>query len=227
MSTLIKRLLLCFILILFSAHDAHAGRFGLQTGLYKDRLGNRNSCAGSTEVGLRLGFYADKTTHDLIYASAMNGFDLCQVLGTCPGNGNLAPRVAPPCLCSVSTPSCCQPPAPVGCSSSALPPPAQPVYQQQPQPQMVMQAPAAPTYYPQQAPSVSPTIAPTISVVQQPAAPAPVQQAAPKTEVYLLVMPNQQQQQPMSYQAPQQPSYYREPISYGGAEYQQPVRGLW
>ncbi|MDX1919505.1 MAG: hypothetical protein SFU25_02085 [Candidatus Caenarcaniphilales bacterium] len=68
----------------------------------------------------------------------------------------------------------------------------------------------------------------------------PVAQAAPKTEIYLLVLPEtrsqQPQQQPVAYYPPQaqaqpyyappqQPQYYREPVEY--SEEGRPVRGMW
>ena len=68
-----KKLLYCFSLILLSgvSQGAFAWRFGLNTGLYNESI--MTGAFRSREVGLRLGFYADRTFNDILYASAKAG----------------------------------------------------------------------------------------------------------------------------------------------------------
>lgn len=217
MSTLTKKLLLCFSLMLFSIHDAYAARFGVQTGLYKDRVGNKYSAAGSSELGLRLGFYIDKTAHDLMYASMMNGVDMCAVSGSCAttetspnqAGGRMSdPRdfskqgtylLVLPNQQPIQQPTYYnyQPTPPISIS-----------YNQQFVPMGMGQQQG---YYPQP---------PQVSYNQQS---APMNQ--PMSQPYSISF-NQQVATPQ-YMPQQQSGYYREPVNYTPPEYQQPVRGLW
>lgn len=203
---MLRRLVLGILILASSgvAQDAFAARFGLQTGFYNESI--KTPCASSREFGLRLGFYADKTTNDILYASAVNGTNICGTggCGVAP-----APLAAPvDCGCAAAAPPL---PAPIpgylpppGCATSAM--------------------------------AIRPTgcgcsnnyaAMPTNYPVVQTAAPST------KTEIYLLVLPdnkpNYQPQAPVYHQAPPMADYrraapqgyYREP------EYQEPVRGLW
>lgn len=227
MLTLARRLLLCLTLLMFTGmtNEAFAIRFGLNTGFYNEQLATQ--CFRSREFGLRLGFYADRTLNDLIYASAVRGINICG-----PGTPCGAP-VAAPVGCSSAVPVAA--PAPCGCSG----------------PTQIVNLPApvgcggAPVQY-----SAAP--APMY-------APAPAYASAPapaKTEIYLLVLPdngrggngggNQQQQMVVlpddgysssnGRQPNQQVVYYPSRPDYNQAAPQgyyrepavaQPVRGMW
>ena len=173
---MLRKLFLGFLILASSgvAQDAFAARFGLQTGFYNESI--KTPCASSREFGLRLGFYTDKTTNDILYASAVNGTNICGTGGCGGGGGGAMPA-----------PSDC------GCGHAAA---------------------SAPSYY---------------------SAPAPVQTAAvpTKTEIYLLVLPNNtpsyQPQAPAYYQQPPMADYRRAPPQgyYREPDYQEPVRGLW
>jgi hypothetical protein len=220
----LRRLLLCFSILILSgvAQDAFAFRFGLNTGLYNESI--VTPCARTREFGLRLGFYADHTVNDILYAQAVRGTNICggpvgspcgvpvvQQAPSC-GCGQVAAPVPVGCSATYATPGAIPPP---GCCSSA-----------------VAYAPAPSCGCSSLPPSCGASYA---QPIQQVAAPAT------KTEIYLLVLPEsvtrpnagyQQAPQPAYY--PQQPpmgdyqrqasqqGYYREPV-----EYQQPVRGLW
>ncbi len=197
-------------------HDAFAFRFGLNTGLYNESI--NTPCARTREFGLRLGFYADRTVNDILYAQAVNGTNICGVGGCGVAPAALAPtpcgcgaaiadyHVAQPVGCgTVSMPGAIVPP---GCGSTMVRPSCGCATAVAPAPTCGCAA-TAPV-------GCGASYAP---VAQQVAAPTT------KTEIYLLVLPDTRpamsyQQPPMMQQQPQ--GYYREP-----AAYQQPVRGLW
>jgi hypothetical protein len=222
----LRRLLLSFALLAVSgvAQDAFAARFGLQTGFYSESI--NTPCARSREFGLRLGFYADKTTNDILYASAVNGTNLCGA-GVGPCGAAPLPSV-PDCGCGGAALA----PAPVvSCGGT----PAIPGYLPPPGCGSAIQVARPACGCANVAPIAPPACGSPFA--------APVQQAASpnKTEIYLLVLPETRpamsyQQQPAYYQ-PQPPAYQQPPMAdYRRApqgyykeptEYQEPVRGLW
>ncbi|HEY9886084.1 MAG TPA: hypothetical protein V6C96_02365 [Vampirovibrionales bacterium] len=212
-----KRLVLTLTfcsLFLLASQEASAIRFGLQSGLYNE--GFKTNCGSSRDVGLRLGFYLDKTPTDVMYAAAVRGINLCGPNGCFPQQQVMSAPVS----CSSSQALPMMAPIPVSCSSSM----AMPQTVSYASPQMMMQAPMI------QQPEM----------VQQ----MPMQQMQPErsnnTEIYLLVLPESQREMapaprysyapPVAYERapersmrePESLSYYREPI-----DYRQPVRGMW
>lgn len=207
MVTLGKKIIYCLAFLMFAigfTQDAHAIRFGLNTGLYKE--GIKTSCANSGEVGLRLGLYFDRTANDLMYAAVKRGVSLCDIGCGCGGE---QVRAQAPIGCGAPIQPVCR-------SCQATPPEGAFPYQSpvsfgMPQPQYVVapsftQAPVA------QAPTTKTEI--YLLVLPETRAQQPVQQP---------VSYYQPQQQP-AYYAPA-PQYTREPVEYGNDS--RPVRGMW
>ena len=214
-----KKLLYCFSLILLSgvSQGAFAWRFGLNTGLYNESI--MTGAFRSREVGLRLGFYADRTFNDILYASAKAGNGGLGALG-----GGLG-QIGGGSPCSNNA-----------CGQEAYMPPAQEgggCYGEQ--------AAYAPSYA---ARNMPPRIGCGSDIGYARAA-YNVQntEAAGKTEIYLVVLPSQygqygqpQQQQMPYYQQPQpQAQSYQQmpqmpPQGYyqdSNIDYRKPVRGMW
>ncbi|MDJ0625013.1 MAG: hypothetical protein QNJ31_01440 [Candidatus Caenarcaniphilales bacterium] len=211
MLTLFKRLVFCLAILTFigTTQDAQAIRFGLNSGFYNEKV--NVPCAGSREFGLRLGFYFDKTANDIIYASAIRGINLCKIGGGCAQTQHAQME---PVGCA---------PAPVGCTpapvcSSCVKGTVETHHT----------ATATPAVFPSSATPIQQIFAyPPGGNFQA----APAVASAPKTEVYLLVLPDQAKrqvryQQQTAYQAAPQyePEYYSEPVEYTS---QAPVRGMW
>ncbi len=226
-----KKLLYCLILILLSgvSQGAFAWRFGLNTGLYNESI--MTGAFRSREIGLRLGFYADRTFNDILYASAMRGNG---GLGGGIGGGQ---GLASPCFNNA-------------CGGEAfMPPPQTPCGQQiayMPSPPPPVSCCGQPSYSPPPVGCSSSyaSMAPVgCSSDMSYAAPSNNTQAAGKTEIYLVVLPSQYsqpqpQQQQMPYYPQQQaqaPSYQQSypqmpPQGYyrdSNVDYRQPVRGMW
>lgn len=211
-----KKLLYCFSLILLSgvSQGAFAWRFGLNTGLYNESI--MTGAFRSREVGLRLGFYADRTFNDILYASAKAGNlggGLGQIGGASPCfNNACGQETYMPMPQQVGCYGQQAAYAPVGCSSSYVP-------------------------------SMPPVGCSSDIGYAPPAYNVQNTQAAGKTEIYLVVLPSQysqygqpQQQQMPYYQQPQpQAQSYQQmpqmpPQGYyqdSNIDYRKPVRGMW
>lgn len=207
-----KKLLYCLSLILLSgvSQGAFAWRFGLNTGLYNESI--MTGAFRSREVGLRLGFYADRTFNDILYSSAKAGNGGLGALGG--GLGQIGG--GSPCSNNACGQEAYMPPAQeeVGCYGE------QAAYAARNMPPRIG---CGSVGYARAAYNVQNT------------------EAAGKTEIYLVVLPSQygqygqqpQQQMPY-YQAqpqPQAPSYQQMPpqgyYQDSNIDYRKPVRGMW
>jgi len=202
-----KKLLYCFSLILLSgvSQGAFAWRFGLNTGLYNESI--MTGAFRSREVGLRLGFYADRTFNDILYASAKAGnTGLGQVGGGSPCFNNACGQEAympPPQQVGCYAQQAAYAPSmpPVGCSSDiGYAPPAYNVQNTQSAGKTEIYLVVLPSQYSQ------------YSQPQQ-----QIQQQIP----YYQPQPQVQSYQQMPQMPPQ--GYYQD----SNIDYRKPVRGMW